>query len=206
MLKRLFGSSKQEIASPDAIIIVSGLPRSGTSMMMNMLKAGGIETLTDGIREADIDNPEGYYEFERVKQLPKGDDGWLADTRGKAVKVIAPLLEYLPNEYTYRVILMRRQMNEILASQKRMLAHRGEDSDRVDDRELSMLFERHLAQVQKWLEGRSRTEVLHVDYNEMLIDPLPHVRRVAGFLGRELDQEAMAQVIDPKLYRNRSGT
>lgn len=103
----------------DLITIVSGLPRSGTSMMMSMLEAGGMDVLTDGIRGADEDNPRGYYEFERVKQI-EHDKGWLSDARGKAVKMVAALLKYLPPEYQYQVVFVRRNMDEVLASQRRI--------------------------------------------------------------------------------------
>ena len=121
-LKKLFTQQAEQ-----TITIVSGLPRSGTSMMMKMLEAGGIPPLTDEIRTADTDNPKGYYEFERVKKMDKGDTAWLENAQGKSVKVISALLKHLPSDYRYRVIFMRRDMSEILASQKKMLDHRGED-------------------------------------------------------------------------------
>jgi hypothetical protein len=101
--------------SDSEIIVVSGLPRSGTSLMMQMLEAGGQTVLVDHVRKADSDNPEGYYEYEAVKDLSKGETVWLAEAQGKAVKVISALLEFLPVEYTYRVIFMRRRIPEILA-------------------------------------------------------------------------------------------
>jgi hypothetical protein len=110
----------------ERIVVVSGLPRSGTSMMMKMLEAGGIPVLTDYEREADEDNPKGYFEFERVKNLKDGDDAWLPQAKGKVVKVIAALLTDLPSSYEYEVIFMRRAMPEILASQRQMLIRRGE--------------------------------------------------------------------------------
>ena len=122
---KLFGKSQP-------IVIVSGLPRSGTSMMMKMLEAGGIPLLTDSIRQADEDNPKGYYEFERAKKLPDGDTAWLKEARGKAVKIIAALLMELPQGYTYQVLFMHRNIQEVLASQSKMLARRGEEKT-VDD-------------------------------------------------------------------------
>jgi hypothetical protein len=185
------------------VTVVSGLPRSGTSMMMQMLEAGGMAVLTDAIREADSDNPEGYYEFERVKMLPKGDHAWLAQAQGKAVKVIVALLEHLPPGYTYKVIFMRRRMEEVLASQRKMLVHRGEDPDKVSDEEMGRLFEGLLQRVETWLAGQPHVAVLNVDYNQLLSNPQPYIRQVNQFLGGWLDEVRMAGVVDPALYRNR---
>ena len=138
-------------SSNQVVTIVSGLPRSGTSMMMKMLEAGGLPPLTDNLRTADEDNPKGYYEFERVKQLPKGDVAWLPDAQGKVVKVIAALLPSLPGGYHYRVIFMQRAMPEVLASQRQMLIRRGEDPDKIPDDVIAKLFEKHLRQVNDWV-------------------------------------------------------
>ena len=135
----LFGRLSPRRTAPP-IVVVSGLPRSGTSMMMRMLEAGGLPPLTDGLRAPNDDNPLGYYEFERVKKLPEGDVGWLPEAQGHAVKIIAALLPHLPDSATYRVLFMRRAMSEILASQRRMLIRRGEDADAVDDAEMARLF------------------------------------------------------------------
>jgi len=160
----------------EAITIVSGLPRSGTSMMMKMLEAGGLPVLTDEIRTADADNPRGYYEFERVKQI-ETDNAWLPEARGKAVKMIAALLKHLPPDYRYRVIFMQRKMED--------------------------LFAKHVQQVQSWLAEQPNFDVLQVDYNHVLQDPWPHVSRINDFLGGILDVERMAAVVEPGLYRQR---
>lgn len=185
------------------IIIVSGLPRSGTSMMMKMLEAGGIPPLTDQIRAADDDNPKGYYEFERVKQLDKGDTAWVADAQGKAVKVISQLLRHLPADQEYRVIFMRRHMDEILASQKKMLVHRGEDPHRVSDEELTALFEKHLVHVTQWLDQQPNIKTLYLHYSDVLADPHPAANQINAFLDGRLDTQAMTISVDPALYRNR---
>ncbi|MBN1246468.1 MAG: sulfotransferase family protein [Anaerolineae bacterium] len=185
------------------VIIVSGLPRSGTSMMMRMLERGGLSVLQDGIREPNADNPKGYYEFERVKKLPQGDVAWLPEAQGKVVKVIAALLVHLPDTHTYKVLFMRRKMEEILASQRRMLVRRGEDPDAVDDAEMARLFEKHLAQVYAWMAQQANLSYLDVDYNAALADPLPAAKAVRAFLGLPLDEIAMASVVDPTLYRQR---
>ena len=186
------------------ITIVSGLPRSGTSMMMKMVDAGGIPPLTDALRVADEDNPKGYYEFERVKQMDKGDTAWVPDARGKAVKVISALLKYLPTTEQYRVIFIRRNIDEILASQRKMLIHRGEDPDKQDDAQMKLLFEKHVRSVEEWLASRPNVRTLYVHYSDMLGNPQPQIERVNTFLGGKLDTARMAEVVDPALYRNRS--
>lgn len=198
--------SKLRRAPSQPVIVVSGLPRSGTSMMMKMLEAGGLPILTDQVRAADEDNPKGYYEFERVKQLDKGDHAWLPEAQGKAVKVISALLEHLPPDYTYRVLFVERRMEEVLASQKKMLARRGEPTDRVSDEEMARLFAKHVQKVKLWLSAQPNFSVLYVDYNRMLADPWPYVRQINQFLGGRLDEARMVEVVDPALYRNRAGT
>ena len=189
--------------SDPIITVVSGLPRSGTSMMMKMLEAGGIPPVTDNLRTADEDNPKGYYEFERVKQLTKGDIEWLADAPGKVVKVIAALLPYLPATYRYRVVFMQRDMTEVLASQRQMLIRRGEDPNKIPDEIISKLFEKHLRQVNEWVAQQSNVERLDVNYNEMLKNPAPFIAQINAFLGGNLDIAQMAQVVDPSLHRQR---
>ena len=200
------GNSGQGLFKPTSeqvVTIVSGLPRSGTSMMMKMLDAGGIPPLTDEIREADADNPKGYYEYERVKKLDKGDTAWLEDAQGKSVKVISALLKYLPEGYQYNVIFMQRRMGEILASQKQMLVRRGEATDTVSDDKLADVLDRHLTEVKTWMSERPNVDVLYVNYNEALETPLEQARRVNQFLGNTLDVEGMVGVIDQALYRQR---
>ena len=196
-LRKLFQTDEKK-----TITLVSGLPRSGTSMMMKMLEAGGIPPLTDEIREADADNPQGYYEFERVKKLDKGDSDWLARAEGKAVKVISALLQHLPETYEYQVIFLERHMPEILASQRKMLDRRGE-ADEMDDEKMTALFEKHLQQVKAWLAQQENFSVLYVHYSEALADPHSQAKRVKTFLGADLDVVAMAGTVDANLYRNR---
>ena len=185
------------------VIIVSGLPRSGTSMMMKMLEAGGMPVLIDHIREPNTDNPKGYYEFERVKKLPQGDTAWLDDASGKAVKIISQLVMHLPNTHTFRVIMMRRDINEILASQTKMLEHRGEKTETLSNGQMAQLFDKHLQKVYAWMDGQSNLSYIDVDYNQSLHDPLPVSESVNEFLDYSLDVEQMAAVVDPSLYRNR---
>jgi len=191
-----------EIMDREIVTIVSGLPRSGTSLMMSMLEVGGLEVLTDEIRTPDEDNPKGYYEFEKVRQI-EHDQAWLEDAKGRAVKMIAELLKYLPPGYTYKVIFMRRTMKEILDSQKRMLVRRGEPTDRVSEEEMAAMFQRYLNRVEAWLADQPNIEVMYVSYNSLLDDPTGQVDNVNQFLGGALDVEQMIRVIEPSLYRQR---
>lgn len=186
------------------VVVVSGLPRSGTSMMMEMLEKGGIPPLTDRERTADEDNPRGYYEYERVKKLRDGDTSWLAEAGGKAVKVIAFLLEFLPSNYAYMVIFMRRAMPEVLSSQREMLVRRGEAVGDEEESEMARIFEAHMASVVSWAKRQKNIRFIEVDYNRLLTEPEAQVEALRKFLGNELDAQAMLQVIDPGLYRNRS--
>jgi hypothetical protein len=186
----------------ETITIVSGLPRSGTSMMMKMLAAGGIEPLTDNIRAADEDNPKGYFEFERVKQIEK-DQAWLEDAKGRAVKLISALLKHLPPNYRYKIIFMRRSMSEILASQRQMLIRRGEPTDTVPDEKMAAMFEKHLAQVESWLAAQPNIDVVYVRYNDVIRDPRPAAERIEVFLGRSLEVDQMVAVVDGALYRQK---
>ncbi|HMG33667.1 MAG TPA: sulfotransferase [Blastocatellia bacterium] len=188
----------------DPVIIVSGLPRSGTSMMMKMLAAGGLEPLTDNIRTADEDNPKGYFEFERVKQI-ETDNAWLDDAHGKVVKLISALLRHLPPAYNYKIIFMRRSMAEILASQRQMLVRRGEPADKVPDDKMAAMFEKHLSQVESWLAEQKNIETLYVRYNDVLNDPRSEAQRIGGFLQGRVEVEPMVEVVDRALYRQRQG-
>ncbi len=190
--------------SDPVITVVSGLPRSGTSMMMNMLVAGGLEPVQDGIRTADEDNPKGYYEFERVKKI-KQDKGWLPDARGKVVKMIAQLLLDLPTSgYHYKVIFMRRSIDEILASQRQMMVRRGTlKEDGPSDAEMGDMLLKHLDHVMKWADKQDCMDCLAVDYNEMLKNVAPSIARLNEFLDGKLDIAKMSAVVDKNLYRQR---
>ncbi len=185
------------------IVVVSGLPRSGTSMVMKMLEAGGVPILSDGLRAADEDNPKGYYEIERVKRLAEEHDkAWLATARGKAIKVISYLLKSLPPRFNYRVVFIRRELAEVLASQRKMLARRGETEQTPPER-MRALFEDDLWRAGYQLKRRPEFESLELQYTDVVARPLEQARRLAAFLGGALDAEAMAAAVDPQLYRNR---
>ncbi|MCI5151425.1 MAG: sulfotransferase family protein [Candidatus Electrothrix sp. MAN1_4] len=188
----------------EPIYIVSGLPRSGTSMMMKMLVAGGMEPVKDDLRKADEDNPKGYYEFERVKKLNEGDTAWLDEARGKVVKVISALLPHLPETYEYRIIFMRRHMAEILASQQKMLIRRGEDPAKVDNDKMAALFEKHLGDTFAWLKSQENVTSKTISYNELLKDPSGLILEVNRFFGNILDEAEMGRIIDPNLYRQKN--
>ena len=198
LFKKLFGADEKQ-----AVTVVSGLPRSGTSLMMKMLEAGGLVVVQDGIREADTDNPKGYYEFERVKQMDKGDTGWMAEAQGKVVKIISALLIHMPADYEYDVIFMRRHMEEILASQRKMLVHRGEAADNMDDAKMAELFDKHLTQVFGWMEQQPNVRCLEVHYSDLLADPVSLAAQVNRFLNGRLDEQKMVGMVDPALYRNK---
>jgi len=186
------------------VVVVSGLPRSGTSMAMKMLEAGGLEVVTDGARTADEDNPKGYFEDDRVLDLAKSvDKSWLRHARGRAVKIISYLLRHLPADNNYQVLFMRRDISEVLASQAKMLARRGEEQS-TSDESMREFFETDLWKANYHLKRAPHIEALDVHYRQVLEDPVPHARRIADFLGRDLDIEAMASIVDPELYRNRA--
>ena len=187
----------------DFVTIVSGVPRSGTSMMLRMLSAGGLEILTDGVRTADPDNPHGYFEWEPVKSL-KRDAAWVAGAVGKGVKVIYYSLADLPAGYRYRVVFMHRNLDEVLASQAEMLKRRGVTAPSPDDATMKRLFENELQEIAEWLATRPAFAILNVDYASVVAAPLEEARRVNDFLGGGLDCHAMAKMVDAQLYRRRA--
>jgi hypothetical protein len=185
------------------IVVVSGLPRSGTSMAMKMLEAGGLTVVTDGLRTADEDNPKGYYEDERVKDLHQaGDKTWLRESRGRVIKIISFLLKSLPADNNYQVLFMHRNLKEIVASQNKMLARRGEKNDTADERAIALLDEQ--VRDARFFLRRPQFEVLELNYRETLDRPRPLALKMAEFVGRPLDVDKMTQVVDVQLYRNRS--
>jgi hypothetical protein len=189
------------IATAEFLTIVSGLPRSGTSMMMRMLEMGGLPVLTDHVRTPDDDNPNGYYEFEAVKQT-KEDSAWLEGSEGKAVKMVYRLLYDLPADRTYKVLFMRRKREEVLASQKVMLERHG-IADGVKEDQMAALFRAEIDAFYKWVAGQSHIDLIDVDYNRMQQNPKAEAARVNGFLGGALNEDAMVAVVDQSLYRNR---
>ncbi len=189
----------------DFITVVSGLPRSGTSLMMQMLAAGGISPLTDALRRADESNPRGYLEFEPVKRL-RGDKTWLDSARGHAVKVIHLLLPELPHDgrFEYRVLLMKRAMDEVIASQAVMLARLGKTS--ADAGTLAKIYASQLSQAEQWLASHSCFAVQPVEHHRVLAEPRLVAVEINAFLGSDLDAAAMERAVDVSLYRQRGRT
>ena len=185
------------------ITIVSGLPRSGTSLMMQMLAAGGLPVLSDGERKADTDNPRGYLEWERIKQLPQ-EPGLIAEAEGKVIKVISQLLLSLPDGHQYKIVFMQRPLPEVLKSQEEMLKRRGTHQPGGDTSPVERAFQRHLIEVDNWLAATSKIQVLRVHYHRVLREPQMVATEVASFLNVPLDIEAMAGQVDGSLYRNRA--
>jgi hypothetical protein len=173
-------------------------------MLMSMLEAGGVPLLSDGVRTADEDNPKGYFEFERVKQI-KQDQTWLADAKGKVVKMISQLLYDLPSNYRYKIVFVRRHIDEVLASQKQMLIRRGTyREDGVTDDKMRAMLLAHVDQVLKWVAGQKNIDCLCVDYNKMLQGGAPQqIVEINTFLGGNLNTAAMSAVVDKTLYRQR---
>jgi hypothetical protein len=186
----------------DFVTVVSGLPRSGTSMMMQALEAGGMLVLTDNIRMSDEDNPKGYYEFEPVKRT-KTDPSWLPGAVGKAVKMVYRLLYDLPGDYEYRVIFMRRNIDEILLSQNIMLERSQQKGAEVSNEKLAEMFKKDLKKVHEWAASQDNFSLISVHYKEMIESPATQCQRVNEFLGDRLEVDKMLLVVDASLYRNR---
>jgi hypothetical protein len=192
----------------DAIVtVVSGLPRSGTSMLMQMLTAGGMPILSDGVRKADADNPRGYFELEAAKRI-RSDAGFVREAEGHAVKIVAPLLPALPSipGWRYRVIFLERDLSEVMASQAIMLERSGPEAAETDrdDAKLRGLFGRQLVGVRAELARRQDIDTLFVRYPDAVSDPGPTSRALAAFLDADLDTLAMVAAVDASLFRQRS--
>jgi hypothetical protein len=182
------------------VVVVAGLPRSGTSMMMQALAAAGIAPYADHRRAPDPDNPRGYFEHENATRL-RQDASWISEARGKAVKIVAHLLPYLPAGEEYRIILMHRNLEEVVASQRAMLARLERAGGRLDDRLLARTYTRQLVQVQTWLRSRPDVAVLPVNYADMVGEPGETLAKLAGFLGEPFDKAAATAAVDPSLQR-----
>jgi hypothetical protein len=195
-------NKKQNKGLDNIITVVSGLPRSGTSMMMRMLEAGGMPVVSDHIRKADSDNPRGYYEYEKVKQIKK-NDLWVDECHGKAFKMVSELLYDLPLRWNYKILFMRRKIKEVLASQKVMLKRIGENDEGLSDDIMAGFFEKHLLKLDKWFGQEKNKDVLYINYNEVIDEPNKAAKKINGFLGNFLDEEKMAGVVESNLYRQR---
>ncbi len=184
------------------IAIVSGLPRSGTSLMMQMLAAGGMTAVADQIRTPDVNNPRGYYEWEKIKQLP-GNPALIAEAEGKLVKVVSPLLTHLPLGHQYRIVFMRRPLQQIVASQTEMIRRLGNGGPNASSPAIQNALQAHLRSVAAWLALRPHIALQWVDYPDLISNPVGPARQAAAFLERDLDVETMAAQADPALFRIR---
>lgn len=186
------------------VTVVSGMPRSGTSMMMRMLDEGGLPAFSDRLRTADDDNPNGYYEYEPVKELPTNKD-WVPQARGHAVKVIYKLVYELPTDTPYRIVFMAREISEVMASQNRMLERSGVTPSAAETEQFAAFFRADLAKFKTWVAQQPNIDILYIDYHRVLGDTAAAASEIAAFLGRaDFDINAMAAVVNPDLYRNRA--
>jgi hypothetical protein len=189
------------------VTVVSGLPRSGTSMLMQMLQAGGMDILTDNQRKEDEDNPHGYLEYEKVKSLLKPDGkNWLPEAVDKVVKVVVPLVMQLPDAYQYKIIMVHRDMDELLRSQQKMRGHNRALRENAYPVMLAEAFKKQLEKTDVWLKSHPNAEVLHVNYTDVVNSPSEQAEAICSFLDEELDLDAMTAAVDSKLYRNKVAT
>ena len=179
------------------ITIVSGMPRSGTSLMMQMLAAGGIPALTDNLRQPDRHNQQGYFEYEPVKRIGQ-DASWMAGALGKAVKIIYRLLRYLPPEFRYRIVFMQRDLGEVFSSQRDMLLARGEQAVEQEEDRMITSFAAELDEARRWLGAQSNVETLFVAYDDILAAPMRHALELSRYLDG-LEAAAMAAIVNPQL-------
>ncbi|HEY8241067.1 MAG TPA: sulfotransferase domain-containing protein [Kiritimatiellia bacterium] len=184
------------------ITVVSGLPRSGTSLMMQMLHAGGMPVLTDNLREPDANNPHGFLEHEKVKSLKK-DNSWMGEAEGKVVKIVSHLLQFVDPRYEYRVIFMVRDVEEVVRSQSSMLERLGKTAAQAPADTLNRHYTKHLSEIKEWLGKQANFQVLYVNHREAVMNTEREVGRINEFLGGVLDVAKMIAIIKPALYRER---
>jgi hypothetical protein len=202
-LRRRFFSRTQG----EPITVVSGLPRSGTSMLMKMVEAGGLTVMTDSQRTADVDNPKGYFEFERIKDLEKETDkSYVRQARGKALKVISFLIKDLPADNDYRVIFMRRDLEEVLTSQNKMIQRLETDDASASHEAMKEAYRNDIVRTRLLCKKRPNFELIEVNYSAAVENPAATARAVNAFLGGGLDESAMRSAVDESLYRNRAST
>ena len=169
-------------------------------MMMQALHKGGIEPYTDSNREADSDNPRGYYEHEKATQLMR-DQSWIPEARGKAVKIVAQLLNHLPKDENYRIIFMDRDLREVIKSQKVMLERLGREGGKLGDSAMMATLDRQVHTIESMMAMQENIDVLFVDYGEAITAPEEISRRINEFMGGDLDEAGIQSAIDPSLRR-----
>ena len=183
------------------IYVVSGLPRSGTSMAMALLQAGGMPIFSDGIRQADFDNPNGYFEYAGAGSL-RSDSSWVYESADKAVKVVSPLLRFLPSELYYRIVFMRRDVREIALSQEEMLRRRGREVPGKPS-DIERIMRAHLVQIETWLSQQNNMSVCYMDYGWVIGNPVAASEKLVQFAELKGLPIEMAEVVDKCLYRQR---
>jgi hypothetical protein len=186
------------------VVVVSGLPRSGTSLMMKLLQKAGLPILTDNVRAADGDNQGGYYEYEPVKWMKEGDKSWMKNAVGKGVKIISHLLPNLPAGYSYKVVFMTRDLREIIASQDAMLKNRHEMEEKpIDEGKLAQIFAQHVEKIRDWMANQANIEVIYVDYNQLVKNPVEQLKKLETPLNLKLNAADIISEINPAYYRQR---
>ena len=195
-------AARSQAAAGGVVTVVTGLPRSGTSMLMQMLQAGGMDALTDGVRSADEDNPRGYFEFEGAKRL-QTDRSWVGEAVGKSVKVVAQLLPYLPPGFEYRIMLVHRDLDEILRSQAAMLERQGKEGAQLSDGALKNVFAQQIERMRNWLQRAPYIQLLEIQHSDVIGDPSRAAARIEAFIAAHLDADKMAAAVQPSLYRQR---
>jgi len=195
--------NKKSVAKQPSVIIVSGLPRSGTSLMMQIMQAAGVSLLIDKHRPADENNPLGYFEYDAVKKLPENSE-WLRKAGDKAVKIISHLLFYLPDDLEYKIIFMRRNLKEVVQSQNEMLERTGKPAGKLSDAELRRRFQNHLKEVGSWLAGKDNIITLDMDYANLINNSDDQITKLSEFLELAFPPGMMKTVIRNKLYRTRT--
>ena len=193
-------AKNKRMPNKNTIIVVSGLPRSGTSLMMQILQKAGIPLLTDEKRRADVNNPRGYFEYQPVKKL-KEDNSWLHRARGKALKIVSPLLVYLPDAFHYQIIFMQRSLDEIIASQNKMLNSRAIPP--TPSQRLRNYLANHLLQINTYLSNKKNISVLKIDFKTLIDQPETELAKLSEFLGHPFNHETIKSVIQRDLYRTR---
>ena len=181
----------------EKITIVTGLPRSGTSLMMQILDRTSLPILTDGIRKKDTNNPEGYYELEAVKGIIK-DNSFLNEAQGKVVKIIAPLPLFLDKNLTYRILFMRRDITEILRSQEKMIGK----NQTSEYEKFASIYEQHLKKTYAFLDENS-IPFIDIWYDKLVSNPDNEIKKIIDFLNITADLKELSNVIKPELYRTK---
>lgn len=186
----------------ETITVVSGLPRSGTSLLMQMLDKAGMQMFVDNVRQADDSNPKGYFEHEAVKSLAR-NKAWVNQAVGKVVKVVSHLLFHLPDNYHYKIIFVDRDLSQILKSQQKMLIKKGKNKKESYSITLEMSYKKNLEKVDKWAKTHYNVEILHVNFSNLINNGIVEAKKIIEFLNINAKPEDIAKAIDKKLHRTK---